>query len=334
LVKKRGRGIASMIYTIGSTGKANPSTVLVRVNHDGKAFLYIGTGDIGQGSNTAMAQIAAETLGISIDDISVVSHDTEYTPYDYGTGASRVTFICGNATKIAAQEAKAILLDTAARMLSTEAEALTIRKGEIFIPDLPAKKVSVAEAAFHSERVRGKPVYGLGSFTPNTGGIDKETGQGRPYARHVFATQVAEVEVDTLTGEVTILRIIAVHDCGKVINPMLAEGQVEGGIAMGIGHALMEEIKIDEESGKVLNDTLTDYHIPTIKDVPKRIEVDFVENKPDFFLHGTKGIGEPANLSTVPAIINAIYDAVGVWITDLPATPEKILLALKQKQEN
>ncbi|HHW05967.1 MAG TPA: molybdopterin-dependent oxidoreductase [Clostridia bacterium] len=332
-MKKRGKGVAGMIYAIGSTGKANPSTAIVRVNHDGKSFVYIGAADVGQGVITAMCQIAAETLGLAVDDITMVYHDTEFTPYDYGTGASRVTLIMGNAVKNAAENAKTILLEAAARILNVNQDFLTIRDGKIFLADLPARWVSIAEAAFFSERVLGKPVYGLGSFSPDTSDIDKETGQGRPYSTYVFATQVAEVEVDTATGEVTVLKVTAVHDCGRVINPILAEGQVTGGIAMGIGHALMEEMLLDGETGAVLNDSFTDYLVPTALDVPEEINICFVETEDDFTPYGAKGIGEPANLPTAPAIINAIYDAVGVWITELPATPEKVLLALRQKTE-
>ncbi|HHX50928.1 MAG TPA: molybdopterin-dependent oxidoreductase, partial [Clostridia bacterium] len=200
MAKKRGRGVASMIYSIGSTGKANPSTAIVRVNHDGKAFVYIGAADVGQGVTTIMSQIAADTLGLTVDDITMVYHDTEYTPYDYGTGASRVTLITGNAVKSAAEKARDILLEAASRILNLNKDFLNIQKGKIFLADLPTKWVSIAEAAFHSERVLGKPVYGLGSFSPDTKDIDKEEGQGRPYGTYVFATQVADVEVDTLTG--------------------------------------------------------------------------------------------------------------------------------------
>jgi CO/xanthine dehydrogenase Mo-binding subunit len=176
---------------------------------------------------------------------------------------------------------------------------------------------------------QGRPPMGSGSYNPETTFLDPETGQGIPYEEYVYATQIAEVEVDTETGQVTVLRLAAAHDCGKAINPMLLEGQLEGGVAMGLGYGMLEEMV--SENGQVQNPQFTDYILPTAPDMPE-IELAIVEDPAPKGPFGAKGVSEAALLPTAPAIINAIYDAVGVRIRDLPATPVKVLAALKAKQ--
>jgi len=178
--------------------------------------------------------------------------------------------------------------------------------------------------------VTGEPPIGSGYFNPATVALDPETGQGKPFATYVYATQIAEVEVDDETGETEVLRIVASHDCGTPINPMLVEGQVEGGISMGVGFALQEEILFDAR-GRQINPNLTNYIMPTSLDMPE-IEVDIVDNYDPTGPFGAKGVGEPTCVSTAAAILNAIHDAVGVRITTLPATAEKIHNAIKAKQ--
>lgn len=328
-VKKRGKGIASMFYPIGFTSYPNPGAAFVKVNQDGTAFVYTGATDVGQGSTTVLAQIAAEELGIAYANITMVTSDTKLTPFDMGTVASRVTYIVGNAVKRAAAEAKQILLEVAAEELKVAVEGLEAGGGEIYVKGFPKRKIAISEVARGAEAGKGRPPIGSGSFNPVTTFLDSETGQGKPYGAYVFATQIAEVEVDTETGEIEVLEIVAVHDCGKAINPMLVEGQIEGGVSMGLGYGLMEEIVLQE--GEVKNPQFTDYMLPTALDVPE-IKVSIVERPEPTGPFGAKGIGEPSLLPTAPAIVNAIYDAVGVRIRDLPATPEKILKALKARE--
>jgi CO/xanthine dehydrogenase Mo-binding subunit len=178
--------------------------------------------------------------------------------------------------------------------------------------------------------VMGQPPIGSGYFNPATVALDPETGQGKPFATYVYATQIAEVDVDDETGDVDVLRIVASHDCGTAINPMLVEGQVEGGISMGVGFALQEEILFDAK-GRQMNPNLTNYIMPTSLDMPE-IEVDIVDNYDPTGPFGAKGVGEPTCVSTAAAILNAIHDAVGVRIHSLPATAEKVHAAIKAKQ--
>jgi nicotinate dehydrogenase medium molybdopterin subunit len=328
-MKKRGKGMAAMFYPIGFTSYPNPGAAFLKVNQDGTAHLYIGTADIGQGSTTVLAQIAAEELGVDYDKVTVVSADTKLTPFDLGTVASRVTYIVGNAVQRAAAQAKQILYEVAAEDLKVSPSGLASSHGCIYVNGFPERNVEISTVAQKAYMEKGRPPIGAGSFNPVTTMLDKETGHGKPYGTYVFGAQIADVEVDTETGEVEVLKITAVHDCGKAINPLLAEGQVEGGVAMGVGYGLMEEMVL--EQGRVKNPQLVDYVIPTALDVPA-IVTSIVERPDPTGPFGAKGIGEPSLLPTAPAIVNAIQDAVGVRIRDLPATPEKILKALLEKQ--
>lgn len=329
-MKKRGKGIACMVYPIGFTSYPNPSSAFVKVNQDGTAVVYTGAADVGQGSTTALAQIAAEELGISFDAVTMVTADTERTPFDLGSVASRVTYIAGNAVRRAAAQAKQTLLHVAAEILDVMGpEELEAGGGLVYVRDFPERNVPIASVAREAMLVKGKPPIGEGSYNPETTFLDPETGRGKPYEAYVFATQIAEVEVDTETGEVRVLKIAAAHDCGKAINPLLVEGQIEGGISMGLGYGLMEEMVL--EGGEVKNPQFTDYILPTALDMPE-IDVAIVEEPVPTGPFGAKGVGEPSLIPTAPAIINAICDAVGVRIRDLPATPSKILAALKEKQ--
>lgn len=329
-MKKRGKGMACMIYPIGFTSYPNPSAAFVKVNQDGTAVVLTGATDVGQGSTTALAQIAAEELGIHYNDVTMVTSDTERTPLDFGSVASRVTYISGNAIKRAATEAKKTLLEVAAEMLDVlSPDELTVGGGLVSVKNFPERNVPIAEVAREAIMVKGRPPIGDASYNPDTTLLDPETGHGKPYETYVFATQVAEVEVDTETGEVEVLKIVAAHDCGKAINPLLVEGQIEGGIAMGLGFGLMEEMVLEE--GRVKNPQFTDYILPTALDMPE-VEVIIVEDPVSTGPYGAKGVGEPSLIPTTPAVINAIQDAVGVRIRDLPATPSKILAALKDKE--
>jgi CO/xanthine dehydrogenase Mo-binding subunit len=327
-VKKRGKGVAWMFYPIGFTAYANPSAAFVKVNQDGSAVVWTGATDVGQGSTTALAQIAADALGIPVELVTMVTSDTLQTPMDIGSVASRVTYIAGNAIVRACEAARQILFEVASEELGIGPEGLESRGGWIYVRDFPERRVRVAEIARKAEVVKGRPVIGAGAYNPPTTFLDPETGHGKPYNTYVYAAQVAEVEVDTETGEVKVLRITAVHDCGRAINPLLVEGQIEGGVAMGLGYALTEEMVLQE--GRVLNTKLADYLVPTSLDVPP-VDVSIVEVPDPTGPFGAKGIGEPSLLPTAPAIVNAIYDAVGVRIRELPATPERILKALQEK---
>jgi CO/xanthine dehydrogenase Mo-binding subunit len=322
--------MACMWYPIGFTVAANPSVATVKVNTDGTATLLTGTVETGQGSVTILGQIAAETLGIATEDVHVVSADTDTTPMDTGAIASRTTYVTGNAVVLAAEKARQLLFEAAAPLLDVRADQLEARDRRIQVLAFPTKSISIGEVAQHAESVVGNPAIGSASYNPPTVAMDPETGQGKPFNAYVYATQIAEVEVDDETGEVEVLRIVAVHDCGTPINPMLVEGQIEGGISMGVGFALQEEILFDD-SGRQINPNLTNYIMPTSLDMPD-LDVSLVDNYDPTGPFGAKGVGEPTAVPTAAAIVNAIHDAVGVRIESLPATAEKVLGAILEQQ--
>jgi len=249
---------------------------------------------------------------------------------DTGAIASRTTYVTGNAVRLAAAKAKAILFDVAAPMLRVKPDQLEAKDRKIQVKDYPQRYLPIGEVANHAQVVMGEPPIGAASFNPATVALDPETGQGKPFSTYVYATQIAEVDVDDETGEVEVIRIVAAHDCGTAINPMLVEGQIEGGISMGIGFALQEEILFDT-AGRQINPNLTNYIMPTSLDMPE-IEVNIVKSYDPTGPFGAKGVGEPTAVPTAAAILNAIHNAVGVRITSLPATAEKILAAIKAKR--
>jgi CO/xanthine dehydrogenase Mo-binding subunit len=302
----------------------------VKVNEDGTATLLTGTVETGQGSLTILAQIAAQELGIATEDVHVVSADTDATPMDTGAIASRTTYVTGNATRLAAEKAKLILFDVAAPMLGVKPTQLEAKDHKIMVKGYPQRNIHIGDVANHARLVTGEPPIGSASFNPHTVALDPETGQGKPFGTYVYATQIAEVEVDDETGEVEVLRIVASHDCGTAINPMLVEGQVEGGVSMGVGFALQEEILFNDK-GVQVNPNLTNYIMPTSLDMPA-VEVDIVDNYDPSGPFGAKGVGEPTLVPTAAAIANAIYDAVGVRVYSLPATAEKVHAGLKAKR--
>jgi len=326
-MKRRGRGMACMWYPIGFTVAANPSAAVVKVNEDGTATLLTGTVETGQGSLTILAQIVAQELGVATEDVHVVSADTDTTPMDTGAIASRTTYVTGNAARLAAEKAKLMLFDVAAPMLGVKANQLDAKDHHIVVQGYPQRKVHIGDVANRARVVSGEPPIGSGYFNPATVALDPETGQGKPFATYVYATQIAEVDVDDETGEVEVVRIVASHDCGTAINPMLVEGQVEGGISMGVGFALQEEILFDAK-GRQINPNLTNYIMPTSLDMPD-VHVDIVDNYDPTGPFGAKGVGESGTFGVSPAIANAIHDAVGVRLTSLPLSPESIWEKLK-----
>ena len=312
---RRGIGIAGMWYGCGNTSMSNPSTMRVALQADGKLVLYQGAVDIGQGSNTVLAQICAETLGVPLDRLTLVTGDTGRTPDAGKTSASRQTFVSGRATQRAALALRSAILRLANAgedaTVVFDGPTVGVRDGEILHRiDLRALPADAA----------GDVVAGEATFDPPTTPLDAD-GQGIPYATYAFGAQVAEVLVDMELGTVEVTRVTAAHDVGQAINPMLIEGQVEGGIAQGIGMALMEEWV----PGRT--DNLHDYLIPTVGDVPP-IETILIEDPEPLGPFGAKGVGEPALIPTAAAILNAIRDATGVTIRRVPATPDRVRAAI------
>jgi len=328
-MKKRGRGIGCNLYGIGfGFNRPDHSAAYIEVADDGTATILSGACDIGQGSDTVLCQIAAEELGIPYEDIRIISSDTAITPDALSSTASRQTFVSGMAVKKAAADVKKHLVKLAAELLKCSVDEIEIKKAVVTCKTDPGKTMPFAELC-RQAHLRGRRFIGFAwhdNFTPD---VDPETNQGDAYATYIYATQVADVEVDTETGEVTVLRIAAAHDCGKAINPKNVEQQIEGAVAQGVGYAIMEEIVLKE--GRTLTPSFAKFLIPTSQDAPEVITY-IVEDPEPKGPYGAKGVGEGAIIPTAAAIVNAVYDAIGVRITSLPITPEKILAALAEKQ--
>ncbi len=331
MAKKRGQGIAAIIYGTGyGNGFPDVSSATVEIHDDGSATVHTGAVDCGQGSDTTLIQIAAQELGVSTENITLITGDTDSTPDAGTTAATRQTYASGNAVLRAVRVAKQKLLQYGASVLGVNTpEGLEMVKGVVSVKGYPQKQMSVAELAFQA-RFSGVRLLGEGTFVTHTTEVDPDTGQGAPYWPYAFGTQIVEVEVDTKTGKVDIIKAIASHDVGKAINPQNVRGQIAGAVAQGIGYALMEEVNLGE--GRINNPNFSQYLLPTSMDMAE-IEPLIVESDEPTGPYGAKGIGEPAMLPTAPAILNAIYDAVGIRLNSLPATPEKVLDLLVSKQE-
>jgi carbon-monoxide dehydrogenase large subunit len=325
-----GFGIASMIYTCGGAGRHDYSSAVVKFNEDGTVVVLTGTPDVGQGSRTTLAQIAAEELGMKFEDIWVDLPDTDLSPVDlYGANATRITYVAGNAVKAAAADAKDQILKRAAEKWSLKPECLEIIRGEVFERGNPEPLGDLHELIMEMHRPLGLTVIGKGSYHTTGVPLDPETGQSHVVDLFLFATQIAEVEVDRDTGLVKVLNIWSAHDVGKAINPTNVEGQIEGGIQMGLGFALTEEIV--REKGKTLNPSFLDYKLFTALDMPK-IKPIIVEVPEPLGPFGARGIGEATTIPTAAAIANAVFNAVGVRVKELPMTAERILEGIKEKE--
>ena len=312
---RRGVGVAGMWYGCGNTSLSNPSTMRIGIKPDGRIALHQGAVDIGQGSNTIVTQIAADSIGVSLDAIDLVSADTDITPDCGKTSASRQTFVTGRATQLAGEALRASIL----RLVNAGPDArIDFHPGVIAITGSGGDhRIDLASL---TPDARGYVLCAEESFDPPTTALD-ENGQGEPYAVYGFGAHIAEIEVDTALGLVRVLRIVAAHDVGKAINPTLLEGQIEGGVAQGLGLALMEEFF----PGR--GENLHDYLIPTIGDVPP-IESILIEEPGPLGPFGAKGIGEQALIPTAPAILNAIRHATGVVMHRVPVTPDRLRAAL------
>ncbi|MBX3530581.1 MAG: molybdopterin-dependent oxidoreductase [Rhizobiaceae bacterium] len=314
---RRGVGIASCWYGCGNTGIPNPSTIRIGVTPDGRLVMHQGAVDIGQGSNTVIPQIAAEALGVPLSAFSFVYGDTHLTPDAGKTSGSRQTYISGKAAEKAGRALRETLLRFANvgddAQIVFDGAAVTIRDGAA------SRRIELATLAVGED---GYVFRAEESYDPPTRPLDAD-GQGKPYAVYGYGAQIVELEVDMRLGTVKLLKITAAHDIGRAINPLLAVGQVEGGIAQGIGMALMEEYV----PGRTEN--LHEYLIPTIGDVPQ-IETILVEVPDPEGPFGAKGLGEHVLIPTAPSILNAIRHATGALVTRLPATPDRVLAAIAE----
>ena len=328
-MKKRGIGIASMLYGVGNTGLPNPAAAFIEVLGDGSVNLTVGCADIGQGSTTVMAQVAAEELGVTYDDVHVTAADTMVAPEGGATSASRQTFISGNATRNAACQAKETLKECATAFLNIPGDDLVFKDRRVFSKTDPQRSMSYAELMLEMKK-SGKLAVGAGYYNPKTTALDPKTMAGIPYEIYSYATTIVELNVDTETGLVEVKNVVSAHDVGTVINPAMAEGQIEGGVLMGQGFALLEEMLFSE--GAIQNPMFSKYLIETAMDAPNIYPV-LVECEGEAGPFGAKGLGEPALISMIPACVDAIEDAIGIRFTKLPITPTDILRELKKQRE-
>ncbi|KMK67285.1 molybdopterin-dependent oxidoreductase [Puniceibacterium sp. IMCC21224] len=314
---KRGVGIAAGWYGCGNTSLPNPSTFKAGIRADGTIVLHQGAMDIGQGSNTVITQIFARALGVSVMAVTRADADTDHTPDAGKTSASRQTFVSGNAARLTGEALRADILR---RVNASDAAELRVAAGTISIVD--GGQTHLIDLSTLSADAEGYTLRAQESYDPPTKPLD-ENGQGDPYAQYGYAAHLALVEVDLALGTVRTLRIVAAHDVGQAINPLLVEGQVQGGVAQGLGMALMEEFV----PGRTEN--LHDYLIPTIGDIPP-IDTVIIEEPDAHGPYGAKGLGEHALIPTAPALLNAIRNATGARITRVPATPARVRAALKE----
>jgi carbon-monoxide dehydrogenase large subunit len=324
--KIKGKGIAT---TIKGTTTPTDSSCFIKVDPDGSVALLSSSVEIGGGQKTVLAQIAADTIGLPLTSISVPNPDTSITPYDYAVASSRTTYHMGNAVRIAGQKVRKRILEIAGEVLKTDSASLSLSEGKIF-KEGGGEQISLKALLTKRFGAKGGAILEEGYFTPE-GSHLLEALPGLKRMSSIFwmfATHAIEVEVDTATGVVKVLKIAAAHDVGKAINPLGCEQQIEGAAIMGLSNTLFEEFKM--EKGRILNDTLADYKLASTLDIPEIIPI-LVESHHEEGPFGAKGIGEPAAAPTAPAIANAIFDAIGIRIKDLPITPEKVIAALREK---
>ena len=319
-IVRRGVGIGCMWYGCGNTSIANPSTMHISIKSDGTVTLFSGAQDIGQGTNTTMMQAAADGLGISLNQLNLVAGDTDLTADAGKSSASRQAYVSGNAAKLAGEDLRSQIL----RMANVGDNAtIEFGNGKIFVRENDTThEIDLTSLQLNHQ---GEVFRGEGQFDPPTEPLDQH-GQGTPYGTYGFAAQIADVAVDTQLGTVKVLRIAAAHDVGQSLNPQQVEGQIHGGVAQGLGLALMEEFI----PGKTEN--LHDYLMPTIGDIPD-IKTYIIEDPEPTGPWGAKGIGEPALCATAPAIFGGIYQATGVRIKKAPCTPDRLLKAIMQKDK-
>ncbi len=314
----RGKGVA---ITVKTTVTPSTSTASLKLNEDGSLSLLVSTTEVGQGSRTVLAQIAADAVGVPLDQVDQAYPDTALTPWDQTTSSSRSTIMMGGAIERAAKEIQRQVRAIASEMLEVSPDDLEIGEGSVWVRGVPEQRVALGQVV---QRARVGNILGSGTYA-SEGKLDPETGQGIATVRFYQAVCACEVEVDLETGRVTPKDLFLNTYAGRVVNPPLAELQSEGNVAFGVGQALLEEMVV--EGGQVANANLGDYMIPSIEDMPERLRVDLMENpSTDGQIHGLGESGAPV---VPPAIANALFDACGVRIRELPITPEKVLKALR-----
>ena len=335
MAKHTGRGIAAIEYPTGMNQNGDPSQCWIKVKPDGRIDVFAGTADIGNGSKTIQSQIVAETIGVPYDWITYDNSNTDSSPVCTGTFASRATFVAGKAAEKAALQVKQKILEIAGKEMEIDPADLEIVDGEVLAKGAPQTKLSVGDVAAAATWGHGELITGTGAqLKPYAAIIDPETGEVDlpPHSAISYAACSAEVEVDDETGEVRVTRLQQCYDVGRALNPSSVEGQIEGGAMMGLGLSVLENCYPYYPSVEHRGGSFGSYLAPGMEDMPQ-LDTIMIENPSVDGPYGAKGIGEMANNPQPPAIAAAVYDAVGVWITELPITPERVLRALEAKAE-
>jgi CO/xanthine dehydrogenase Mo-binding subunit len=328
---RKGIGIGVSSYFGGSLIYPNSSSVVVKMNDDGTATVLTGAMDIGQGAETILCQIVAEQIKVPVEEIHVIAADTETTPVDIGSWISGNAYVTGNAAREAGAQVRRKLLEVASEEMEAHIDDLVLENKTVYVTGSPNVKMSYADlVAARIRKHRGDPIMGDGHWRtmrdqPHHPSL--ATTKGRWSENYAFDAQVAEVEVDTETGVVRLIRAVTAHDCGFPINPLLVEGQIDGQVSMALGHAFMEEVLMKE--GRTLNPNWLEYHMPCIHNVATSEHIDVITESFEIDRpYRTKEVGEGYVSAILAAIANAIYDAIGVRLDSTPFTPEKILRAL------
>ena len=334
MAKHRGRGFATIEYPTGMNQNGDPTQAWIKLKPDGRVDVFAGTVDIGQGSKTVHTQIVADTLGVPYDWVTMDNSNTDSSAVCTGTFASRGTFIGGNAVRFAAERVRERVLEIASRELEIDDGDLEIAEGEVVAKGAPDRKISVADVAGAATYNYGELISGQGTALKPYAEVNDDDGSVtmEPHSAVSYAACVADVEVDDETGEVVVERLVQVYDVGRAINPLLVEGQIEGGAMMGLGLGLLEESYPHYPSAEHRGAQFGSYLAPAMENLPELDNV-ILENPSVDGPFGAKAIGEMANNAQPPAIAAAIHDAVGVWVTEYPATPERVLRALQARQE-
>ncbi len=329
MARHRGKGFACINYPIGMNLGGDPSQALVHSNPDGKFMVALSSIDLGQGMKSVTRQIAAETLGVPVDDVYVDTADSDTGPHCMGSFASRGTHRVGNAVIQAAQEARAVMLEAAGEELEVNAADLTTDgQGNIHVKGVPSRSITVMAACQAAQFKQGRSVSGRGIFLIPLSDVDADTGEMTPVSCFAHAAMVVEVEVDDETGEVEVLEMNSAYEVGRALNPKLVEQQLIGGAWMGASHAAWETTEPyypDREHGPI---DFNQYLMPGPGDIARH-NIAVLERPAEDGPYGGKGPGEMCANPVLPAVVNAVFNAVGVRIDDLPVTPEKVLRGLR-----
>jgi CO/xanthine dehydrogenase Mo-binding subunit len=330
MAKLRGTGIAAVNYPTGMNLGGDPSQALIHATTTGTFMISLASTDLGQGLKTVLAQIGAETLGLPFENVLINTGDTDTGPHCMGTFASRATHRVGNAIIMAAEEARKVMMEVAADELEVSPDDLeTDGQGNILVKGSPDRSINIVDLALAAHFKYGKTISGRGIYMKPKSDVDPETGKMDPDSTEAHACSVAEVEVDTETGEVAVLSLKSAYEVGRQVNPALVKGQITGGSFMSVSHALYETTAPYYPTPDHHPGSFSEYVIPGPHEAPE-IESVVLEYPSVNGPYGVKGVGEMTANCGIPAIINAVSNAIGVRLTEYPVTPEKVLRALEK----